>query len=152
MAETVQSLIDWFEANPNARGTPEFVQKAQQYRDLRSQEKTAAQPAAAPAAPAASGAPAPATSDPEGAYATAGRFRTGAPPPHAIHDLPAGSWNYGGTRFLINKIGSALGYGSEDQPLVGEIPSSTAALRNLTNVAELPEDASYTRRLTEGGA
>ena len=60
MAE-IDDLNDWITSNAGtAKGTPEFVQKAQRYRELRTQELGGASPGSTPTPSAA---PAPTTAD-----------------------------------------------------------------------------------------
>jgi hypothetical protein len=62
-------------------------------------------------------------------------------------DLIGGAWNYGPTRYLINKGAELLGYGDE---AVGKLPSAASAVNEAIGVPEIPSYASDARRFAEG--
>jgi len=65
----------------------------------------------------------------------------------SVPDLMAGAFNYGPTRWLLNKGASVLGLGDE---AVGKIPMTTPKINEAVGVPEMPSYASLPRQLAEG--
>lgn len=162
MADDVTGLAQWIIGNQDKAGTPEYVSKADQYRQLRSAQKASSAPAAAPAAPAApagpeqaytdigvpiGSSPNPTPTDPYSAGNTARRVVTGA-----ATGLPDIAIALGNAGVRAGGGGGGFGMYGVEPGSVKEAPYLGPMVNKMLGGQELPKDASTTRQLLEGGA
>ena len=129
----------WLLANQGKAGTPEFTEMANAYKSLEGQVR------AQPVATAQPATPAQPASDPYSTGNTIGRIATDAV--LGLPDLAISASNLLSrpVDWLTEKI-------TGEAPKTRDLPTLAPMARSALGVAELPEDASWTRRILESGA
>jgi hypothetical protein len=149
---TPDQMKAWLDKNADKAGTPDFVRVTEEYN--KQTRSTAAPDDGQLLSPTSvrqaladrvSSAFAPASSDPGGPLATAGRVITGAAT--GIPDIAIAIGNAG----VRASGGGGFGMAGAEPGSVKEAPYVGPMVNKAVGVPELPPDASTTRRLLEGG-